>query len=101
MLSHIKKALFNVTFLFIALALFPRTSISTPPDQVLEPVWERINGEWKFKKTDKQIYENLVYVTTTMKNNQNENILTKDMVKLPFVLIIRGNSDKGVLLQRK
>jgi hypothetical protein len=101
MLSRIKKALINVTFLFTALALLPNTSISTPPNQVLEPVWERINGEWKFKKTDKQIYENLVYVTTTMKNKQNENILTKDMVKLPFVLLIRGNSDKGVLLQRK
>jgi hypothetical protein len=101
MLSRIKKALINVTFLLAALTLFPHISASTPPTHALEAVWERINGEWKFKKTDKQIYENLVYVTTTMKNNQNENILTEDMVKLPFVLIIRGNSDKGVLLQRK
>ena len=98
MLSHIKKTLLNVTFLFIALALFPRTSISTPPNQVLEPVWERINGEWKFKKTDKQIYENLVYVTTTMKNNQNENILTKDMVKLPFIMILEENKEEEIIL---
>ena len=49
---------------------------------------ERLSQDIIYVARNKESYESLVYVITTTKNNSMKNILTKDMVKLPFVLII-------------
>jgi len=96
MLSALQNILKVATVL--ALVFVSSTALSTPEVPALKPVWEKINGEWKFKEDNKESYESLVYVITTTKNNSMKNILTKDMVKLPFVLIIEENKKEEISL---
>jgi len=98
MLSSLEKMVKIAAFVMAALVLFPSTAVSSPKASSLEPVWERINGEWKFNETTKQKHESLVYVITTTDNKLNKNILTKDMVKLPFVLIIEQDKKEEISL---
>jgi len=85
-------------FVLAALVLFPPQAISEPQSNNLEPVWEKINGEWKFNKNTTQKHQSLVYVVTTTKNNSMKSILTKDMVKLPFVMILDDNQKEEITL---
>jgi hypothetical protein len=85
-------------FVLAALVLFPSQAISEPQSNNLEPVWEKINGEWKFNKNTTQKHQSLVYVVTTTKNNSMKSILTKDMVKLPFVMILDDNQKEEITL---
>ena len=98
MLPSLKKMVKVAAFVLAALVLFPSSAISSPKVSNLEPVWEKINGEWKFNKTTNQKHESLVYVITTTDNKLNKNILTKDMVKLPFVLIIEQDKKEEISL---
>ena len=85
-------------FVLAALVLFPSQATSEPQSNNLEPVWEKINGEWKFNKNTTQKHQSLVYVVTTTKNNSMKSILTKDMVKLPFVMILDDNQKEEITL---
>ena len=96
MLSALQNILKVATVL--ALVFVSSTALSTPETSTLKPVWEKINGEWKFRSEGKESYESLVYVITTTKNNSMKNILTKDMVKLPFVLIIEEKKEEEISL---
>ena len=98
MLFSLEKFVKVAAFVLAALVLFPSSAISSPKVSNLEPVWEKINGEWKFNETTKQKHESLVYVITTTDNKLNKNILTKDMVKLPFVLIIEQDKKEEISL---
>lgn len=84
--------------MMLAIVFVSSTALSNPETSALIPVWEKINGEWKFKDKGKESYESLVYVITTTKNNSMKNILTKDMVKLPFVLIIEEKKKEEISL---
>ena len=86
-----------VTLLYVTVASCSG-ACATPKSSNMEPVWEKINGEWKFNETTKQKHESLVYVITTTDNKLNKNIITKDMVKLPFVLIIEQDKKEEISL---
>jgi hypothetical protein len=98
MLFSLEKFVKVAAFVLAALVLFPSSAVSNPKASNLEPVWEKINGEWKFNKTTNQKHESLVYVITTTDNKLNKNIITKDMVKLPFVLIIEQDKKEEISL---
>jgi len=98
MLSSLEKIVKVAAFVLAALVLYPSVAVSTPKSSNMEPVWEKINGEWKFNETTKQKHESLVYVITTTDNKFNKNIITKDMVKLPFVLIIEQDKKEEISL---
>ncbi len=98
MLSSLEKMVKIAAFVLAALVLFPSAAVSSPKASNMEPVWEKINGEWKFNETTKQKHESLVYVITTTDNKLNKNIITKDMVKLPFVLIIEQDKKEEISL---
>ena len=98
MLFSLEKFVKVAAFVLAALVLFPSSAASNPKVSNLEPVWEKINGEWKFNKTTNQKHESLVYVITTTDNKLNKNIITKDMVKLPFVLIIEQDKKEEISL---
>ena len=98
MLSSLEKMVKIAAFVLAALVLSPSVAVSTPKSSNMEPVWEKINGEWKFNETTKQKHESLVYVITTTDNKLNKNIITKDMVKLPFVLIIEQGKKEEISL---
>jgi len=73
----------------VAFLLFSTTAqaANTQPFP-LEPVWEKIDGEWNFNKIDKSTRHVLIHITTTKQNKQNKNLLIKELVKLPFVVFI-------------
>ena len=98
MLSSLEKMVKIAAFVLAALVLFPSTAASSPKASNMEPIWEKINGEWKFNETTKQKHESLVYVITTTDNKLNKNIITKYMVKLPFVLIIEQDKKEEISL---
>ena len=98
MLSMCQKMIKVAAFVLAALVLFPSTAISEPKTSNLQPIWEKINGEWKFNDIKRQKHQSLVYVITTTENNPNKNILTKEMVKLPFIQIIDENKKEGISL---
>ena len=98
MLPSLEKIVKVAAFVLAALVLSPSVAVSTPKSSNMEPVWEKINGEWKFNETTKQKHESLVYVITTTDNKLNKNIITKDMVKLPFVLIIEQGKKEEISL---
>ena len=54
----------------------------------LEPSWEKIDGEWNFNHSSKSERQILVHITSSRINTQNKNLLIKDLVKLPFVMIL-------------
>jgi hypothetical protein len=92
------KTLFQTAAFVAALVLSPSISFAGESIPSIEPVWEKINGEWKFNTKKRNSYESLVYVVTTTKNNSTKSILTKEMVKLPFVLILNGHKKEGLSL---
>ena len=98
MLLQLKSLAKPAAFVLAALVLFTSDSFAQESQAVIQPVWEKINGEWKFNNTKKNSYESLVYVVTTTKNNSTKSILTKEMVKLPFVLILNGHKKEGLSL---
>tara|TARA_R110002020_G_scaffold107048_2_gene248856 strand:- start:1272 stop:1571 length:300 start_codon:yes stop_codon:yes gene_type:complete len=98
MLLQLKSLSKSAAILLAALVLFTHNAYADNPQSTIQPVWEKINGEWKFNNTKKNSYENLVYVVTTTKNNSTKSILTKEMVKLPFVLILNGHKKEGLSL---
>ena len=98
MLSTCQKMIKIAAFVLAALVLFPSTAISEPKIPDLQPIWEKIDGEWKFNEIKRQKHQSLVYVVTTTDNNSNKNILTKEMVKLPFIQIIDENKKEAVSL---
>jgi negative regulator of sigma E activity len=98
MLLQLKSLSKSVAILLAALVLFTQNAEASEPQTLIQPVWEKINGEWKFNNTKKNSYESLVYVVTTTKNNSTKSILTKDMVKLPFVLILDGHKKEEITL---
>ena len=98
MLSMCQKMIKIAAFVLAALVLSPPIASSNPIESTFEPVWEKIDGEWKFNNTNKQKHHNLVYVITSTKNNSIKNILTKDMVKLPFVQIIEEEREEEISL---
>ncbi len=54
----------------------------------LEPAWEKIDGQWNFKNSSKSERQILVHITSSRINTQSKNLLIKDLVKLPFVMIL-------------
>tara|TARA_R110002110_G_scaffold372708_2_gene582735 strand:+ start:1818 stop:2117 length:300 start_codon:yes stop_codon:yes gene_type:complete len=95
MLLHIKSLSKSAAIILAALVLFTHNASAEKPQTAIQPVWEKINGEWKFNNTTKNSYQSLVYVVTTTKNNSTKSILTKEMIKLPFVLILDGHRKEG------
>jgi hypothetical protein len=98
MLLQIKSLLKSAAIILAALVLFTQNADANEPQTSIKPVWEKINGEWKFNNETKNSYQSLVYVITTTKNNSTKNILTKEMVKLPFILILDGHKKEGLSL---
>ena len=98
MLLQLKSLSKAVAIILAALVLFTQNSYADPSVTAIKPVLEKINGEWKFNNTKKNSYQSLVYVITTTKNNSTKSILTKEMVKLPFVLILDGHKKEGLSL---
>jgi hypothetical protein len=98
MLLQIKSLLKPAAIILAALVLFTQNVDANESQTAIKPVWEKINGEWKFNNETKNSYQSLVYVITTTKNNSTKNILTKEMVKLPFVLILDGHKKEGLSL---
>ncbi len=98
MLLALQNMIKVAAFVLAALVLFPSEAYSTPGKTNLEPVWQKINGEWKFNKDNSDKYQNLVYVVTTTKNKSMKSLLTKDMVKLPFIMILDENKKEGITL---
>jgi hypothetical protein len=58
------------------------------PNFPIEPVWEKINGQWNFNKNNKNSHQILLHITTTIHNNKNKNLLIKELVKLPFIVYL-------------
>ena len=98
MLLQMKSLFKSVAIVLAALVLFTQNVYGDDEQTTIKPVWEKINGEWKFNNETKNSYQSLVYVITTTKNNSTKNILTKEMVKLPFVLILDGHKKEGLSL---
>ena len=72
-----------------ALFLFISTSEAKTSQPIfLEPLWEKINGEWNFNKTDDSYRQTLLYITTIPTNKENKNLHIKDLVKLPFIVFV-------------
>ena len=98
MLLSLRNMVKEAAFVLAALVLFPSSAEAGPEESRFEPVWEKINGEWKFNDTNKEKHQSLVYVITTTKNNSIQNLLTKEMVKLPFVQIIEQDNEEEISL---
>jgi len=98
MLLALKNMIKIAAFVLAALVLFPSKAYSSPGKLNLEPVWQKINGEWKFNKDNSDKYQNLVYVVTTTKNKSMKSLLTKDMVKLPFIMILDETKKEEITL---
>ena len=98
MLLQLRSLVKSAAIVLAALVLFTHSADANEQPTAIKPVWEKINGEWKFNNETKNSYQSLVYVITTTKNNSTKNILTKEMVKLPFVLILDGHKKEGLSL---
>ena len=88
MLSTIKSIF---SFVIISALFFSSSVIASAPKGKilpLEPVWEKIDGQWKFNQsniTDRQI---LIHITSSNTNTGNKKLLIKELVKLPFVVFV-------------
>ena len=60
-------------------------------------VWKKIEGKWSYVGEVKEKPQILFWIEKKTKSN-SKNIITKDMVKLPFVLIIEQNKKEEILL---
>ena len=85
----IPKIVTRLTMLF--LLIFPQVSSAGSDLEPIKPVWEKINGQWKFNKTDNSKHTHLLHIITSTTNTPNQNLLIKDLVKLPFVIILKKN----------
>ena len=88
MLPYI-RVLFSA--LILSVISFGRVASASPDAGVLvplEPAWEKIDGQWNFKNSSKSERQILVHITSSRINTQNKNLLIKDLVKLPFVMIL-------------
>tara|TARA_R100000988_G_scaffold51178_1_gene25102 strand:- start:641 stop:937 length:297 start_codon:yes stop_codon:yes gene_type:complete len=83
------RSLLSLTTLFV-LFLSSVSSATENESRIipLEPVWEMVDGEWKFKESKTIEKEILIHITSSRKNIQNKNLLIKELVKLPFVVIV-------------
>jgi len=78
----------------LAVFLFMSTAqAQTSQPFSLAPLWEKINGEWNFNKTDESSRRTLLYITTIPKNKENKNLHIKDLVKLPFIVFVPKSSN--------
>ena len=88
----VARSLLSLTTLFIL--FFSSVSNATENESKitpLEPVWEMVDGEWKFKESNTIEKEILIHITSSRKNIQNKNLLIKELVKLPFVIYLPEN----------
>jgi len=60
--------------------------------QQLEPAWEKIDGQWDFKNSTKSERQILIHITSSKINTSNKKLHIKDLVKLPFVVIIEDKT---------
>ena len=88
MLSYI-KALFS-TIIISILFLGSSTSATPPKGKLLplEPVWEKVDGQWKFNYSNTADRQILIHITSSKANTANKKLLIKDLVKLPFIVFI-------------
>tara|TARA_R100000231_G_scaffold137744_1_gene114651 strand:- start:97 stop:393 length:297 start_codon:yes stop_codon:yes gene_type:complete len=90
MLSNLRE-LFSVVFIFV---LFTGSSVLATPDagsiQPLEPAWEKIDGQWNFNNSNKSERQILVHITSSRTNTDTKKLHIKDLVKLPFVVIVES-----------
>ena len=57
----------------------------------LEPVWEKVDGQWKFNQSSSIDRQILIHITSSTINTRSKKLLIKDLVKLPFVIIVDKN----------
>ena len=90
MLSNIRES-FSVVFMAI---LFMGSNALATPDagniQPLEPTWEKIDGQWNFKNSTKSERQILIHITSSRTNTDTKKLHIKDLVKLPFVVIVEN-----------
>ena len=89
MLSQFCKSLY--VSLVCAVFLGGSAFAQEKPGFHIEPVWEKIDGEWNFSKDKKVSHQILLHVTTTKHDKLNKNLLIKELVKLPFVIYLPQN----------
>ncbi len=90
MLPYI-RVLFST--LILSVVSFGSVASASPDAGVLvplEPAWEKIDGQWNFNNSSKSERQILVHITSSRINTQSKNLLIKDLVKLPFVMIINN-----------
>ena len=95
MLPYI-RVLFST--LILSVVSFGSIASASPDAGVLiplEPAWEKIDGQWNFKNSSKSERQILVHITSSRINTQNKNLLIKDLVKLPFVMIIESKDSES------
>ena len=80
-------ALFILFFSFVSSATENQSKIIP-----LEPVWEMVDGEWKFKESKIIQKEIIIDITSSKKDIEHKNLLLKELVKLPFVVIVEKNT---------
>tara|TARA_R110000744_G_scaffold13677_10_gene39616 strand:+ start:5290 stop:5586 length:297 start_codon:yes stop_codon:yes gene_type:complete len=89
MLSHI-RILFSTIFMSI-LFLGSSTFAGTPKGKLLplEPVWEKVGGQWRFNHSGKAEKQILIHITSSTQNTHSKKLLIKELVKLPFIVILQ------------
>ena len=98
MLLQLRSLVKSAAIVLAALVLFTQNVDANDANDKMQPIWEKINGEWKFNNLDKQKHHNLVYVVTTTKNKPLKSIITKEMVKLPFIQILDQGKKEEITL---
>ncbi len=89
MLTQLCKSLY--VSLVCAVILGGTAFAQENPGFHIEPVWEKIDGEWNFNKNKKVSHQILLHVTTVKHDKLNKNLLIKELVKLPFVIYLPEN----------
>jgi len=92
MLSTARSLLSLITLFVLFLSSNSNATENESKIIPLEPVWEMVDGEWKFKESSAIEKEILIHITSSKKNIQNKNLLIKELVKLPFVVIVEKNN---------
>ena len=92
MLSTARSLLSLITLFVLFLSSTSNATENESKIIPLEPVWEMVDGEWKFKESSAIEKEILIHITSSKKNIQNKNLLIKELVKLPFVVIVEKNN---------
>ena len=79
------------SFTIISTLFFSNLVDASPPKGrmlPLEPVWEKIDGQWKFNQSNTKDRQILIHITSSKPNKENKKLLIKELVKLPFVVFI-------------